>query len=251
MEMNVYSSADITKDILDSECAYLSGLTASTEYHHLNDIPIFLAESYFNKGWRRFGKMFFRPSCNGCSSCMPLRVNPQKFKPSKSQRRVLKKNSHIKIIHTTPQCTLEKMKLHDKYHKRQHEQKNWPFHAISSIEYKMLFCEQIKFASEHQYYDGDKLVGIGYVDLLHESLSSVYFFYDPEWSHLSPGTFSALKELELAQELELAYYHLGYYVHGCPSMSYKKNFSPYEFLRGSQDEWEWTEAHWESPKNKS
>ena len=81
-----------------------------------------------------------------------------------------------------------------------------------------------------RYYLGNKLVGVGWLDVLPRSLSSVYFAYDLEFSKRRLGVFSVLKEIELAKELHLSYLHLGFWVNDCKAMNYKFQFKPHELL---------------------
>ena len=229
---------------LVNDCAYIKGNISSTEYNVVSDPSPEEAEVFLNQGWRRFGKMFFRPQCQGCRKCIPLRVKISDFKRSKNMRKIINKNAHIEVRHCRPQTTLYGLQLHNKYHRYQRSHRQWGNQDIGPLEYNILFAEPLSFAEEHRYYDGEKLVGISYVDKLPNTLSAVYFFYDPEWSDLSPGTFSILHELAYAESLGLEYYHLGYYVAGCPSMQYKKRFLPHEHLKGQGELWDWQDSQW-------
>ena len=45
---------------------------------------------------------------------------------------------------------------------------------------------------EHFILDG-KIIAVGVIDILPSCISSVYLYYDPEYSFLSLGTYSALR----------------------------------------------------------
>jgi len=98
------------------------------------------------------------------------------------------------------------------------------------------------FGAFHQQYliDG-AIVAVGVVDILPNSLSSVYLYYDPAWwgqgSNLSPGTYTAIREVQLTQELGLPYYYMGYYIHSCPKMRYKGRFLPADLLAPTTLSW--------------
>ena len=79
-------------------------------------------------------------------------------------------------------------------------------------------------------------LGIGLVDMVPSGVSSAYVYYDPDWLDRSPGTFSALSEIQLAQRLGLPYVYLGYWITGCRSSEYKNRFRPYETLIGRPDD---------------
>lgn len=244
--MNSHDNSPVLySHILENNCAYINGNKSSTLYNVIHDASPQQAESYLNGGWRRFGSMFFRPQCSGCQKCIPLRVKVSDFKISKSMRKVLKKNEHITVQHRKPQTTFAGLHLHNLYHQHQHQLKGWDAHQVDAGEYNMLFGEASSFGEEHRYFDGEKLVGISYVDRLPNTLSAVYFFYHPEWAALSPGTFSVLHEIEYARQVGIEHYHLGYYVPSCPSMQYKKRFGPHEFLKGEGELWDWEDSTWE------
>lgn len=80
----------------------------------------------------------------------------------------------------------------------------------------------------HQYWLDERLIAVGVIDVLPYCISSVYFYYDPEFSFLSLGTFSSLCEIKLACDLHkklstIRYYYMGFYIHSCPKMRYKVN----------------------------
>ncbi|XP_012282505.1 arginyl-tRNA--protein transferase 1 isoform X2 [Orussus abietinus] len=86
-----------------------------------------------------------------------------------------------------------------------------------------------------QYWLNDELIAVGVLDILPYCVSSVYFFYDPAYSHLSLGTFSSLYEIYLTRQLmrtspDLRYYYMGFYIHSCPKMRYKAKMKPSKLL---------------------
>lgn len=92
-----------------------------------------------------------------------------------------------------------------------------------------LFCGYGSF--HQQYWLDNNLIAVGVIDILPHCVSSVYLYYDPEYSFLSLGTYAALREIAFTQELshimpELKYYYMGFYIHSCKKMRYKGNFAP-------------------------
>jgi len=90
---------------------------------------------------------------------------------------------------------------------------------------------------ELQILDGGTLIGVGILDRIKDAVSSVYFYFDPGYAHYSPGTYSALREIELAKELGALYYYLGFYIRDCGSMSYKTRFRPCEHKAPAETAW--------------
>ncbi|XP_074102536.1 arginyltransferase 1 isoform X2 [Cotesia typhae] len=92
------------------------------------------------------------------------------------------------------------------------------------------------YGSFHQqYWLNNNLMAVGVIDILPSCVSSVYFFYDPEYSFLSLGTYSSLMEVRLVRELnktapDLKYYYMGYYIHTIPKMRYKAKMRPSKLL---------------------
>ncbi|XP_034241054.1 arginyl-tRNA--protein transferase 1 isoform X4 [Thrips palmi] len=88
------------------------------------------------------------------------------------------------------------------------------------------------YGSFHQqYWLDDKLVAVGVLDILPRCVSSVYFYYDPEYSDLTLGTYGSLREVAFVRTLqsnapELKWYYMGFYIHSCPKMRYKASLSP-------------------------
>ncbi|XP_050666148.1 arginyl-tRNA--protein transferase 1 isoform X2 [Leptidea sinapis] len=95
---------------------------------------------------------------------------------------------------------------------------------------------------QQQYCLDGRIIAVGVIDILPKCISSVYFFYDPEYRNLNLGTYGALRELEFTRHLhtqsaDLKYYYMGYYIHSCPKMRYKGRFSPSDLLCPETYKW--------------
>jgi len=103
-----------------------------------------------------------------------------------------------------------------------------PFERIDGVS----SSETSVYGSFHQQYRlNDKLIAVGVIDVLPYCVSSVYFYYDPDYSFLSLGTYAALREIALTRELnktypDLQYYYMGFYIHSCVKMRYKGQYHP-------------------------
>ncbi|OTB13491.1 hypothetical protein K445DRAFT_320037 [Daldinia sp. EC12] len=92
--------------------------------------------------------------------------------------------------------------------------------------------------SFHQCYRLDgKLVAIGVLDLLPDCVSGVYFLYHESIHRFSPGKLGALREIALAIEDGYRWWYPGFYIHTCPKMRYKIDFSPQQILNPNTLEW--------------
>ena len=219
-----------------SLCPYLPDRKKQIRYFlasELNesDISFLLA-----KGWRKFGVYFFQPSCPDCRECIPVRVLCDEFKPSKSQRRNLKKNSNIDVVFGPLKYSERAFEIYKDHSKQRFSQKCNLEEFISGF-----FSPSVPSLQSEYYLDGE-LIGLGFLDKGEDCLSSVYFIYDTKFSHLGLGTFSILKEIEQTRSLGLKYYCLGYYVQECQRMAYKNNFRPREHYNWLEDKWEVTQT---------
>jgi arginine-tRNA-protein transferase len=88
------------------------------------------------------------------------------------------------------------------------------------------------FGYEVLYFDGDRLVGVDLIDILPSGISSIYFYYDPASARRSLGRYSLLIQILMAKERHLPWIYLGYYVDGCRSLEYKREYTPLLRLDG-------------------
>lgn len=224
-------------------CGYLADEVAALDYRLVLRMGSVAYAEHVRRGWRRHGVHFFRPGCPACRQCRSLRVDVARFRPSKSQRRCLRRNADVTIEIGPPSCTPEHLELYDAYHRDMHERRGWPYRPVDADSYVESFVfGEFPFAREFRYVREGRLVGVGLVDAFPEGLSSVYFYHDPGWRPLGPGTFSVLTEIETARALGVPWLYLGYWIAACPSMTYKNRFAPHEMLReyvadGAEPEW--------------
>ena len=213
-------------------CSYLSAETASLEYRIVANVTARAYGELLRRGWRRFGDDFFRPACPRCWKCRSLRIDVADFKPSRSQRRTLQRNSQIEVVIQAPTVTRDHLHLCNAYHWDMHFRRGWPQQTVTAVSYRERFVAgENGFAREFLYFERGRLVGVGLADVVSEALSSVYFFHDPGWRPKAPGVFSVLQQARFAQEHGLRYQYLGYWIEECQSMSYKSNYRPHEILQ--------------------
>jgi arginine-tRNA-protein transferase len=177
---------------------------------------------------RRSGWVVYRPVCQGCRECQPIRVPVADFRPSRSQRKARNRNRDVTVEVGPPEPTPEKLDLHNRFVNHRFDRGDAGFPNLES--YAEVFGPSPVTTRELRFRLGGRLVGLGLVDLLPDVVSSVYFFFDPAEARRSLGTFSALEEIELARRTGRSYLYLGYYITGCREMNYKARFRPSEVL---------------------
>jgi arginine-tRNA-protein transferase len=231
-------------------CAYLAGLPAMLEVRLLTDVSPAETEHLIERGWRRFGPEYFRPICRGCAECVSLRVSAREFRFSKSQRRVVRKCQKVTVQIGTPRAEADRVALYHKWHSAREVSCGWQENPLDEEGYRRQFCFPHACGREMTYWFDGRLVGVGLVDEMPDSISSTYFFFDPDVAHLSLGVYSALCEISLALQLGKAYVYFGYRVAACRSLTYKSGFRPHELLHGRPGEGEaarWVTAGCDAP----
>lgn len=180
------------------------------------------------QGWRRFGRIMFRPRCETCTECRSLRIDIQRFRPNRSQIRNRCHNDGVVVpIIGEPQLTPEALDLYDRYHAHQSAAKGWQEHAPQDAgAYFDSFIDQPFPIEEWRYQLEGRVVGIGYVDRLPSAVSAIYFFSDPELRSRGLGTWNVLSIIDRAKQLGIPYVYLGYHIEGFASLAYKSNFAP-------------------------
>jgi len=213
-------------------CPYLPDAEWQIEQFCADSLDPGFYEAILSQGFRRSGNSFYRNACPGCTRCLPIRLDVKSFKISRSQRRVWNINRDIEFSYAPAAFRKESFDLYQHYIAERHgggdelnpEQSYTQFLIDSPLPDSALI-------SDYRLPDGS-LAGNGYIDVLPEGLSSVYFAFDPGQKQRSLGVFSVLKELELAAKLGKRWYYLGFWVSGSPKMDYKANYRPFELALG-------------------
>ena len=219
---------------LNSPCPYLADRACKLEYHYIENCTFSHNANLVKHGFRRFGKYFQKPICDNCNECKSVRIDVLNFKFSKSLRRVMNKNKNknTKTITSRPILDDEHIRLFNKYHDFMHEKKQWRKNNINFRSYFDIYVDGFEnFGYEISYYsETNQLICVDLIDLVDDGISSIYCFWDPDFSHLSLGKYSLLKEIEYAKNLNLHWIYIGYLVKDCPSLRYKDDYKPYQTL---------------------
>jgi arginyl-tRNA--protein-N-Asp/Glu arginylyltransferase len=219
--------------MLDYDCSYIEGNRVRMNYKYVPHASKKFTTAVIARGWRRFGKYFFHPICNGCNECKSVRIDTKNYHYTKSQKKSMRRNEDTEIIVQEPTFTYAHLELYNKYHAFKSQKDGWQHRNISYREYHENFVEGAHdFGKEVLYMRDGKLIGVDLIDILDDGISSIYFYYDPDYARLSLGTFSLLYQIQLAQILDLPWIYLGYWVDGCKAFAYKPRFTPQEILDG-------------------
>jgi arginyl-tRNA--protein-N-Asp/Glu arginylyltransferase len=184
-------------------CSYLPGRMARSQVatpSHL--IGTELYADLVHLGFRRSGIFTYRPYCDHCRACVPVRVPVAEFRATRSQRRAAAKHDELQ-------------------------------HAVTGLRFRVELLQSRVSTRLVEFRDRGKLMMVSIVDQLSDGLSSVYTFYDPDTPGASFGTYNILWQIEQCQSASLPYLYLGYWIKDSRKMSYKAHFRPIEgFIDG-------------------
>ncbi|XZE56337.1 arginyltransferase [Planctomycetaceae bacterium SH139] len=193
-------------------------------------------------GYRRSGLFLYRTQCVACQACEPTRVAAVDFQISRSQRRVLKRGDRIiRVEMGSPKLDQRRIELLNEH--RCSRQLALNRALLDADDYRSFLVEACCDTREFSYWIEDHLVAVAIVDFGATSLSAVYCYFDPQADRFSLGTYSILKQLELALETGRKYVYLGMYVASNQHLNYKANFKPQQRLIGG----EWKDIPADSP----
>lgn len=224
----------------EEDCIYLPGQRSRIRYRLIESCAPETYARMLERGWRRFGRVFFRPVCAACEECRSLRLEVERFQPSRSMRRNLERNSDLEIILRPASVSFDHLALYNRYHADMEQRKGWREKAITPIDYVRTFVDGRQgFGHEILYVADDRLLGVALVDILAPdpprisgAISAVYCYYEPRERRRGLGIFSVLQHLELARARGIRHVYLGFWVEGNASMRYKAAYRPHEILRG-------------------
>jgi arginine-tRNA-protein transferase len=183
-----------------------------------------------SQSYRRSGRILYRPVCAWCRQCISLRVLVQEFRPTRSQSRAWRKNQDLEIRITEPRLDQLHLALYNDYLRRKHPSPARDAQGRNALEYWGFLVDSPVPTLEFQYWAGPRLLGVGIVDDLGTSASSVYFYFDLDARARSLGVYSVLVEIEWARRRGYRHHYLGYWVRDAASMAYKARYRPAEIL---------------------
>jgi arginine-tRNA-protein transferase len=181
------------------------------------------------KGFRRAGGHLYLPQCAACQACVPCRVDAERFKPDRSQRRCAARNADLTVVEAAPGFTHERHALYERYLHARHS--GGGMDAADADDFQRFLAAPWSPTFFLEFRKDDRLLGVAVTDIALAGVSAVYTFYDPDEMDRSLGTWGILQQVELARRRGIPYVYLGFWIAGHPKMDYKRRFHPLEVRR--------------------
>lgn len=210
-------------------CSYLEGEEATTVFVDPSQrMSGKLYRRLSELGFRRSGAHVYRPQCASCAACVPARIPVALFTPNRQQKRCWKRNQDLSVSTLPSIDTDEHYDLYDRYISERHQ--DGDMYPPTREQFRSFLTSEWGVTRYLELRLGSQLIGVAVCDELDNALSAVYTFYEPAMAQRSLGTFGILLQIRMAQEKELEFVYLGYWIKNCSKMNYKTQFRPLELL---------------------
>lgn len=214
-------------------CPYLDGKTERKVFTPLvGDLASDLNEALTHIGFRRSQTIAYRPACENCSACYSVRVVLDGFSPTRSQKRVMRRNQDLIRTQVPAEATREQFELLRTYLETRHPEGGMA--EMSQSDFATMVQDTSVDTSIVEYREplglGGQLRAFCLMDKISDGLSMVYSAFDTSLTDRSLGLWMILDHLDLSRKMGLDYVYLGYWIEECQKMSYKARFTPLEIL---------------------
>ena len=205
------------------QCSYLEEQTASTLFiDPKRDLNNSLYSNLSSLGFRRSGAYLYRPHCENCQQCIPLRIKCPQYPYSRSEKRVLKRNQDLKVTIVPASFRKEHYDVYSRYIVDRHI--GGDMYPPSEEQFQGFLLSNWTNTQFAELRLDNKLIGCSVFDVLENGLSAVYTYFNAAYEYRSLGKFAVLWQIEQTLKYNFKHLYLGYWVSDCRKMSYKAQF---------------------------
>lgn len=216
-------------------CGYLPNKMAQSLIaapQHLVDAKVY--SGLIQQGFRRSGKFSYRPHCENCQECIPVRIILDQFSPNRSQKRAFKQHNNLTTAILPVGFHEEHYALYASYQRARHSEEKIQDQTApqeNDVEqYQSFLCQSNVESVMVEFRENEQLKMVSVIDIVRDGISAVYTFYETKDTATSYGTYNVLWQTLWAKELGLPYLYLGYWIRDSKKMAYKQNYQPLEKL---------------------
>jgi len=211
------------------QCSYLPDREATTLFvDPLAEVDTHVYTALSAAGFRRSGEHIYKPYCESCNACIPVRVPVHVFKLARRQKRNMKANHDVVVKTQKPYFSEAYYALYERYIAERHS--DGDMYPATREQFQSFLIDGRSEAIFFEMSINRQLVGIAVVDQMDDGLSAIYTFFDPDFSKRGLGSFAVLWIIEEAKRRGLPNVYLGYWIKQCQKMSYKMDYRPLEMF---------------------
>jgi arginine-tRNA-protein transferase len=215
------------------KCGYLPNKLAQSLIaapQHLVDSNVY--SGLIQLGFRRSGNFSYRPHCENCKECVPVRIVLKDFLHNRSQKRAIKQHHNLSTVILPIAFHEEHYALYRTYQIARHNDKiertEDKIEPDDVEQYRSFLCQSNVESVLVEFRENNQLKMVSVIDIVRDGISAVYTFYDTSNPKMSFGTYNVLWQIEWAKSLNVPYLYLGYWIKDSQKMAYKQNFKPLE-----------------------
>lgn len=206
-------------------CSYLPDRISRSQVVtpvHLVNTAIY--SQLMRSGFRRSGPFIYRPCCDSCNACVPVRLPVDRLALSRSQRRAQQRHANLEVRERPLLYDDAHYCLYARYQAKRHS--GGGMDEDNDDQYSQFLLASPMETRLMEFTENGVLRMVSVIDVMDDGLSSVYTFFDPDVPGASYGTYNILWQAAFCQQLNLPYLYLGYWIRETRKMTYKANFHP-------------------------